>query len=79
MFLTAMLRMIFVFSVWRYGNFSTKKSSIPSLSRPIEFNNPEAVSTVRGGAFPERGRSVTVFGMIPPSREKSTTPSISLA
>src|SRR5262249_52421211 len=53
--------------------------SRPSLSRPIEFKRPEAVSTVRGGGFPMRGRGVIVLGMIAPRRAKGTKAAISRA
>lgn len=52
---------------------------MPSLSKPIEFSNPDAVSTVRGGGLPMRGNGVTVFGMMPPSRANSAKDCISRA
>ena len=55
------------------------KASMPSLSRPIELSMPAGVSTVRQGALPARGLRVTVLGRMPPSRERSTSPSISRA
>ena len=53
------------------------KASSPSLSNPIEFSIPPAVSIVRGGGFPMRGSGVTVLGMIPPSRDGRTNDCIS--
>jgi hypothetical protein len=45
----------------------------------MALSMPDGVSTVRGGGLPARGRRVTVLGMMPPRRAKSTAPAISRA
>src|SRR5258706_7537893 len=44
----------------------------PIFARPIELSMPEGVSTIRPGAFPERGSIERDFVMIPPRRLAST-------
>ena len=53
--LPAMLPMIAVGSVRRYGRWWAMKWSMPSLSRPMALSMPDGVSTVRGGGLPARG------------------------
>ena len=61
----------------RKGSWCARNDSTPSLSRPIELSRPAAVSTVRHGTLPWRGRGVIVFGTMPPSRARSRKPVIS--
>ena len=56
------------------------KASMPSLSRPIEFSRPAAVSTVRHGLLPGRGCLRDGLGQNgPQARFRSTRCSISRA
>src|SRR5512132_4709917 len=43
------------------GRSSSAKRSRPGFARPIAFTIPAGVSAIRGGGFPSRGWSVTVF------------------
>ena len=47
--------------------------SPPGLGKPIEFNIPAGVSTVRGVKLPSRGSGVTVLVTMAPRQAKSTT------
>ena len=60
-----------------HGSSFSRNESMPSLSRPIELSRPAAVSIVRHGTLPCRGSGVIVFGTMPPSRARSTKPTIS--
>ena len=61
----------------RIGTLTSRNPWSPGFSIPIEFRSPEAVSQTRGGGFPARGRSVTVFVTMPPIFSSDTSRSYS--
>jgi hypothetical protein len=55
----------------RAGSFSRTKTSMPTFSRPMAFNIPDAVSKIRGGRLPWRGSRVRLLATKPPIRRRS--------
>ena len=74
----AMFTMTVVSNLERKGNCSSMNILMPSFCSPMEFNIPEGVSHILGGALPSLAFKLTLFVIIAPSLFKSINSEYSL-